>query len=97
MFIAGIGRNVRPPLGGPCPSLFQANNNAWLHFREHMALVRRELEVWQFVVALLAGAEIGDFAKHQKLSGREGWFTPAHGLRFTQLAARSGGKPPFPT
>ena len=41
MFIAGIGSSVRPPLGGPCPSVFQANNNGCLHFKEHMALLRR--------------------------------------------------------
>ena len=28
MFIARIGRNIRPPLGGPCPSAFQADNKA---------------------------------------------------------------------
>ncbi len=28
MFIARIGRNIRPPLGGPCPSVLQANKKA---------------------------------------------------------------------
>ncbi len=28
MFIAKIGRNIRPPLGGPCPSVLQANKKA---------------------------------------------------------------------
>ncbi len=41
MSIAGIGRSIRPPLGGPCPCVFQANNNGCLHFREHMALLWR--------------------------------------------------------
>ena len=31
----------RPPSGGPCLSVFQANNKGGLHFREHMAFLRR--------------------------------------------------------
>ena len=30
------------------------------------------LLIWPFLVVLLAGAELEEFAKHQQLSGREG-------------------------
>ena len=41
MFIAAIGRGIRPPLGGPCPSVFQTNNKAASISENHMALLRR--------------------------------------------------------
>ncbi len=52
MFIARIGRNIRPPLGGPCRSVFQANNKAASLSGEHMALLRRALEFGHLVSSI---------------------------------------------
>ncbi len=41
MFIAEIRRSIRPPSGGPCPSVFAREQQSCLDSQERMALLRR--------------------------------------------------------
>ena len=94
MFIAGIGSSIRPPLGGPCPSVFQANNNGCLHLEEHMTLLPR---AWS--LAIFGDSKFRFHAQSQKITGREEGFIPAPRSWFTRTCRtkRSGDRSLFPT